>query len=443
MNELQRCADFFSRYAFTVPDIHSTISAILDDMTRGLAQNSGNNTAPGSQAMIPAPGYIPKTMPRNESVIVIDAGGTNFRSCLVTFDAQGIPTISDLEKTRMPGIERELSKDAFYDAIALNIAHLKNKAAYIGFCFSYAMKITANNDGQVLNFSKEIKAPEVIGTLVGACLSDALVRHGWNKPKKITLVNDTMASLLAGAVNIPIGKKYSSYIGFILGTGLNAAYVEYQPIQKLNEKNPVHHIVVCESGLYDKYPMSVFDTVLDTHSVQPGHGLLEKKCSGAYFGHLAFILLTHACEDRLFSEQFCTAFKTVPTVQSLDIDQFLRAPFDTTTMLGAVCARGNRTDYDTLFTVLTTLYERTAHIVTAVLTAAVLKSGTGVVPTEPVRIVANGTTFWHGYNLSNTVQARMKTVLADTYHRYYEIVKIDNDITLGTAIAGCPPSEEK
>ena len=66
-----------------------------------------------SQDMIPTWDLPPAESPKNESVIVIDAGGTNFRSCLVTFDAEGNPEISELEKTSMPGIERELSKKEF------------------------------------------------------------------------------------------------------------------------------------------------------------------------------------------------------------------------------------------------------------------------------------------------------------------------------------------
>ena len=56
------------------------------------------------------------------------------------------------------------------------------------------------------------------------------------------MLNDTVAALLAGHAIAPVGKKYSSYIGLILGTGLNAAYI--QPAREGIAKQ----IVVCESG---------------------------------------------------------------------------------------------------------------------------------------------------------------------------------------------------
>ena len=151
---------FLGRHGFSPAgyDINTVIDGLLYDMKEGLKNGTGNlDSMSAAQDMIPTWGMPPAESPKNETVIVIDAGGTNFRSCLVTFDAEGNPSISELEKTSMPGIERELSKKEFFDAIANNLEHLKNKASKIGFCFSYAMRITPDGDGEVLHFSKEIK----------------------------------------------------------------------------------------------------------------------------------------------------------------------------------------------------------------------------------------------------------------------------------------------
>ena len=132
---------FLGRHNFSPAgyDINTVIDGLLYDMKEGLKNGTGNlDSMSAAQDMIPTWGMPPAESPKNETVIVIDAGGTNFRSCLVTFDAEGKPSISELEKTSMPGIERELSKKEFFDAIANNLEHLKNKASKIGFCFSYA-----------------------------------------------------------------------------------------------------------------------------------------------------------------------------------------------------------------------------------------------------------------------------------------------------------------
>ena len=100
-------------------------------------------------------------------MIVIDAGGTNFRTCLVTFDHNLNPVISDFRKSRMPGIEREVSAKEFFSIIADETERLIDKSDRIGFCFSYAATILPDHDGIPECFSKEIKASEVLGKHLG------------------------------------------------------------------------------------------------------------------------------------------------------------------------------------------------------------------------------------------------------------------------------------
>ena len=137
-------------------DVLSIAQAILDDMHRGL--KSGGKDS--DEDMIKTYCNPPEASAKGKSVIVIDAGGTNFRSCLVTFDENGTPSISEMEKTKMPGIEKELNKKDFFEQIAANLEHLKNKSDRIGFCFSYPMEIQQNGDGILLGFSKEVKASD-------------------------------------------------------------------------------------------------------------------------------------------------------------------------------------------------------------------------------------------------------------------------------------------
>ena len=100
--------------------------------------------------------------------ILIDAGGTNFRVAVGYFDAQGNPHIEDICKTAMPSADGTLyTKRQFYDAIARNISAHLCKAEDIGFCFSYQVAMDKDVDGEVVMFSKEINAPDVIGTRVG------------------------------------------------------------------------------------------------------------------------------------------------------------------------------------------------------------------------------------------------------------------------------------
>lgn len=428
---------FFKKHHFQRFSTASLIENILNDMDKGL-KNDANSPSKACQPMIPVYGLLPDQNQNThfgKSAIIIDAGGTNFRSALVSFSEDGTPTISNLEKSSMPGIERELSKEEFYNAIADKIEYLKDKADRIGFCFSYAMSMTKDNDGQVIVFSKEIKAPEVVGTFVGAELLAVLKKRGWKTVGKIVLLNDTVAALLAGlGQKTEAGNPFSSYIGFVFGTGMNNAYIEENNIPKIDDDGK-KHIVVCEGGMYNNLLLSSFDEMLDKDTVNPGESLLEKMCSGGYFGTLTYIVIKTACEEHIFSAPFAARFKQLTSLKAADIDLFLEDTSNPETVLGAVAAEGCITDIKKLKYILTTIINRTTCIVTAVLAATIIKCGKGKDREAPVAIVCNGSTFWKCHGLAENVAKKLEDKLTGSSKAYFKILKIDDDITLGTALA--------
>ncbi|MBO7639625.1 MAG: hexokinase [Treponema sp.] len=422
-------AAFLEKHNFPLNlDMNPLVDSLLYDMREGL---SGRKA---SQDMIKTFCVPPEKKLAGESVIVIDAGGTNFRSCLVTFDQAGQPVIDFMEKTKMPGIERELTRKEFFGQFAENLEHLKDKSSNIGFCFSYPMTITEEGDGVLLGFSKEIKAPEVVGCHIGKELAQALSEHGWTKKVKISLLNDTVAALLAGAAGPEEGNRYSSYIGFILGTGMNAAYIQDKDNEFPGLKK---QIIVCESGKFDKMPRSDFDISYDQKSVKPGSGLLEKQCSGAYLGPIAYEMIQSAVKDGLFSAKFSESLSKIESLTLIEIDSFLHAPYRTASVLGAKAAESaTEEDYDLLHQLLDALVDRSARLSASILTACVVQSGIGKSATEPVCILCNGTTFYKTHKVAVRVQAYLEDMLLRQRVLFYEIVSRENDITLGTAIGG-------
>lgn len=425
-----KVAAFLLRHNFNYNfDVKTVAEGLLSDMREGL-RSPGKGTA--DEDMIRTFCLPPEKKAVNESVIVIDAGGTNFRSCLVTFDAEGNASISEMEKTRMPGIEKELSRKEFFEQIAANLEHLKNKASRIGFCFSYPMTITEDGDGILLGFSKEVKAPEVVGAKVGECLVKVLEEKGWNKIERITLCNDTVAALLAGASVMP-SSEVSSYIGMILGTGLNAAYIQ-EDCECCGIKR---QIIVCESGKYTSVNRSDFDIAVDAKTVKPGSFLLEKSCSGAYLGPIGFYALTTAAKEGLFSEKMNKALLGLSELTLIEMSNFQDHPYDTSLILGKMAAENaNEDDYDMMLQIIDAVVERSARYGAAILIACALQTGMGKSAAKPICILCNGSTFFKTAMIRERVYAYLDEILTHQSGIYWKIVSCENDITLGAAISG-------
>ena len=60
--------------------------------------------------------------------------------------------------------------------------------------FHILTEILPDKDGRLLQFCKEVQAPEVVGELIGKKLLETLGME----EKQIVILNDTVATLLAG-----------------------------------------------------------------------------------------------------------------------------------------------------------------------------------------------------------------------------------------------------
>ena len=234
-------------------DLQEHIDHFLEEMKRGLS---------GKQSSLKCyPTYIDfkKTLPKNKPVIVLDAGGTNLRSAIVHFDEKNTPVISKLKRCSMPGIKKELDLEEFFHSIAMSIDHVLDDSKDIGFVFSYAIEMYPDKDGKLDHWTKEIKAKEVVGQFIGKNLISAINKIKNSKiSKKIVLLNDTVASLLSG-ISAFQDRTFESYAGFILGTGMNAAYIEKNSnIKKVMEEGfdaDGYQIINLEAGNYYPGPL--------------------------------------------------------------------------------------------------------------------------------------------------------------------------------------------
>ena len=401
------------------------ISSFVSEMEKGLAGEES------SLLMIPTYVGVDGKIPRGSKAIVLDAGGTNFRGGIVTIP----PAVSDRANQPMPGTKGEVDEEAFYSAFAAEVKRLEGKATVgkIGWCFSYPAEATPDLDAKLLAWSKGIRAPAIVGQHVGA---ELLKRTGG---KGVAVVNDTVATLLAAKATEG-DRTYSSYIGFILGTGTNAAYVEKnRNIAKMPGLDPDGSMIInSESGGFDKIGRSAFDVAADSKTGTPGFHVFEKLISGAYLGPVGLEIYKAAAKEGFFSRAAAGRLAGLGALETMDFDNFcagFRKPCRDN-VLDAVFA--DEADAKTARRLGIPVFERAAVLTAVHLAAFVIKSGEGVSADAPVAINADGSTYYktRAIPFAQTVMKELDEMLVKRRNIHYVITpQVEDAPMVGAGIA--------
>ena len=425
--------DFLLRHGMD----HSTIDMdacsrdYLDEMAQGLETHGQ-----GSLQMIPTFLDAEREIPKNRPVLAIDAGGTNFRTASIHFNDAGKPVIQGYAAFPMPGVEEELDSEQFFTQVAGYLEPAIEGSDTVGFCFSYPLEMLRNHDGRLTRFTKEIKAKDVEGRLIGEELNNAIEGVLGRKKKQMVLLNDTVSTLLAGRAAYQ-GSVFDSYIGFILGTGMNCCYIEGNGnILKEPDLPPgKSQIINVESGAYGRAPRGELDRIFDMSTDTPGNSLYEKMISGGYFGQMLLTVLKTGGEEGLFSSHTRDALQKIIELDTKDAGAFFQSPMGDN-LLSRCIPGGAHSDRERLYFLIARLMERAAKFVAITLASIVLKSGKGCSPCLPVCITADGSTFYKFRSYQDTIKFYLKDFLVDRYNRYYQFVQVDNAPLVGAAIAG-------
>jgi len=411
-------------------DMDQCCNIFIDEMEKGLAGEQS------SLQMIPTYIEVDKEIPTDKPVVVLDAGGTNFRAATVYFDKKLKPTIQSFTQHPMPGLNGEVSKEEFFRTIAGYITAVCDMSDRIGFCFSYPTEILPSKDGRLIRFCKEVRAKEVEGELIGENLVSALSAAKGGGSKRIVILNDTVAALLAG-ISAFQNKAFDSFIGFILGTGSNCCYIESnRNITKKSDLNSdKEQVINIESGSFGKAPRGTIDLKLDESTFDPGRYTFEKMFSGAYFGTLCLKALQEAGRQGLFSKTMTDELLTIVDFKTKNVNNFMRYP-QGGNPLAVSCSKATEQDCASVWYVLDGLLERAAKLVAVLLSSVVLKTDKGKDPCMPVCITAEGTTFYELKSLKERVECYLKNFLQDKRGRYIELVSVENATLIGAAIAG-------
>lgn len=428
---------FLNKYNLNPDEIN--MDELCDYFIREM--NKGLVGEPSSLPMIPSfcsPDGRPKP---GQKVVVIDAGGTNLRTCIVEFSQDLQPVIKDFKKTRMPGSDKEVTAKEFFSLFADEVKYLIDQCDRVGFCFSYAAKILPDHDGIPMGFSKEIKAKEIIGKKLGEGLFAELASRGHDiASKKIIILNDTVATLLAAQSQNTTG-KYDGCIGFILGTGTNTAYIEKNScIKKLSQDSVAfeNHIMNVESGSL-ALSLGEIDKVFLNSTANPKEYNFEKMISGAYLGKLAWFIIRAAIYEGVLSPRFADLFaKFAPTSNSVttqNLSDFLNHPHSADILANYIGEglSSSKEEASDIEQIMKAHILRAAKLTAANLASAVLKTDFGKDKAHPVLINADGTTFYKTPYLREATEKYLNEYLASK-GRYVEFTQIENSPILGSAI---------
>lgn len=416
--------------------LESVSRSLQDDLLEGLRVKGA------SLQMLPTFLSTGEAIPFNEEVLVLDAGGTNFRVARIAFNEAYEPLIKDFVSRPMPGSRGEVSKKEFFAEMARSTAPLiRKKREKIGFCFSYPVEMLPNKDGRLIEFSKEIRASEVIGEAVGAGLLAALTEQGAGGDHAMILLNDTTATQLAGNLRL-FERHCEGSMGYILGTGINCSYSERTAeISKLpadqREAAPgERQIINTELGNFGGFPDGTIDRSFRKTTKVPDKYAFEKAVSGKYFGGLVFRALRTAAEEGLFRELKAAELEALGDLSTKDADNFLHNPFAGGNPLVDLFPHSSEKaaeDKLKMFFLVDAFLERGAKLTAGVMAGCIRKMGLGRNPLRPLCLTVEGTTFYTYHRFRARLEAHLRPALNNEFH--YVLNRVKEAPLLGAAIA--------
>ena len=390
-------------------DIDKLLNNFHSEMSAGLDRKKS------SLAMLNSYLSLPKVW-SDETVAIIDAGGTNLRIGLGTFKKDETVKLHNFTKIEMPGKQKEESPDTFFNIIADVLHDYKNDFKKIGFCFSYPTEIMPNKDGRLLYWTKEIKIPKLVGCNIGQSLNSTLCKKEMNN-KKITILNDTVATLLSG---YSIGKKFniSNYVGFILGTGTNTSCI-------INDQ-----IFNIESGGFSRFPILNFDNDLDEHSENQGYYRFEKAIAGAYLGTLTLRLLQQLALDNLLSTKAQASLLAMHEISTFYFSELVTGDFNDKNILFSEIF--NDLDRKIIKTVFEKIVERASIFAAVNISSAVLYGNRR--NDDKVCITIDGSTCFKTPKMYKQIKDNLNNIL-QMHNVKFELVEVDDAPAIGAALA--------
>ncbi|MCC7386926.1 MAG: hypothetical protein IT384_34130 [Deltaproteobacteria bacterium] len=260
--------------------------AALEDVRAALRGAVADGLAKDGAQVRALPAYLPPAPAGLRGrALAIDCGGTNLRAAVVELgEADRLLAGPVTAKVPTGRDGASVSRSVFFDAHAELAARLAGAEGLpVGYCFSYPSQSRPDHDATLIRWTKGVRVEGVEGTAVGAGLRAALAARGL-APGAVAVLNDTVASLIAGSRGTPSPERM---IGLIVGTGTNmATFIDAGEIAKPHASWRGSMAINLESGNFHPPHLTAWDDALDARSENPSAQRFEKAVSGHYLPRL-------------------------------------------------------------------------------------------------------------------------------------------------------------
>jgi hexokinase len=272
-------------------------NAQLLDVAHALAAKIYDGLRKDDQEIRCLPSFIQThRVPKSGRALVVDFGGTNIRAALVAIQNGKLIIEKGPAKIVIPAINGEvLPLDVFLTIQSDLIASLHPPDDLpLGYCFSYPTHSTLSGDALLIKWTKELFVADTINKPIGSMLVNFLKQYKTPvRCSKVTVINDTIASLFAGLVT----DSADAHIGLIVGTGNNmATFLKQETVMKFPHLGGWKSAVPInlESGNFWPPHLIEIDEKLahdPNYSEIPHEQRFEKAVSGAYLASLMKIAM--------------------------------------------------------------------------------------------------------------------------------------------------------
>lgn len=397
--------------------------AIEDEVDTYIAEMEAGLLLQGSSLLM-APSYVEakSDVAKNEPVICIDAGGTNFRIGVAGFNSDGKYFMDRVERFFMPGVERSLQAREFFRVLAQIIEPYLAYSQKIVMSFAYRAKSTESADMEIMVMTKEVKVLGAEGMLLGREIKKELAAMG-HGGVEIIVINDTVACALSGKAEF-LNEDYGAFTGTILGTGSNSCYIEKNANIDVVGRKEGCMAVNLEAGNYNKFPRTDIDRAFDESTMFPGVGLAEKMSSGGYMGAICDFILKYAERENVFE---ATRFCEIEKLSSESVNEFLENGSGILLAFGAAAEDGEKARY-----ILENMVLRAARLVAVQMAAIAIKSPKA---NERVLMAVEGSLYENMYGLKQELKKTLVSYLKSKGISA-ALETIDHAVLKGCAIAG-------